>query len=79
MEDSQAVTRPSLFVVAVQWAVVACEGERSLSFTGMEGAGRPVTVSRTWQVMKGRSAMVGGVLGLRVGIAVGGCWRWVAS
>jgi len=75
VEDSQLATRPSLLVVAVQWDVVACEGERSLSFTGMEVAGRPETVSRTWVVMKGRSAMVGGVLGWRVG---GGGWRWDA-
>lgn len=78
MEDSQLATRPSLFVVAVQCAVVACEGERSLSFTEMLAPGVPETVSRTWVVMKGRvccAMVVGGVSGVAVG---GGGWRWDA-
>ena len=78
MDEVQAGTRPSLFVVAVQWAVVAWEGERSLSLTEMEAPGLPVTVSRTWQVMKGRvcAAMVGGVGWSGGGVVVG--WRWDA-
>jgi hypothetical protein len=74
VEEFQAGTRPSLLVVAVQWEVVAWEGERSLSLTEMDAPGLPVTVSRTWQVMKGRvscCAMVGGV-----GWVVAPGWRW---
>jgi hypothetical protein len=38
---------------------VACDGETSLSLTEMLAPGLPETVSRTWQVMKGRAwAMV---------------------
>jgi hypothetical protein len=71
VEEVQVGTRPSLLVVAVQWEVVAWEGERSLSLTEMLAPGRPVTVSRTWQVIKGR-AMVG-VMGWRLVVAG---WRW---
>ena len=71
VEEFQEGTRPSLLVVAVQWEVVAWEGKTSFSLTEMEAPGLPVTVSRTWQVMKGRSAMVG--VGWRV-VVVG--WRW---
>ena len=53
-EEFQAGTRPSLLVVAVQWEVVACEGESSFNLTAMFAPGLPVVVSRTWQVMKGR-------------------------
>jgi hypothetical protein len=79
VEEFQEGTRPSLLVVAVQWEVVAWEGKTSFSLTEMEAPGLPVTVSRTWQVMKGRSAMVGGV-GLWRVVVIGGVvgWRWDA-
>ena len=57
-EDVHAGTRPSLFVVAVQCAVVACAGDTSFSLTAMPAPGLPVIVLRTWQVMKGRSAAI---------------------
>lgn len=49
----QDVTRPSEFVVPEKLAW-ASEGSISLRTTGMEVAGRPVTVLRTWQVIGGR-------------------------
>ena len=51
----QAVTRPSVLVVAVK--VVGCAevlvGECKVRVTGMLAAGRPSVVSRTWHVMGG--------------------------
>lgn len=55
-----SVTRPSEFVTALKTGGVVIEetevgvGESRRSDTFMPGAGLPDTVSRTWQVMKGR-------------------------
>lgn len=66
-EGVQAVTRPSAFVVAVKATVspslVGPEEESSVKVTGISAAGRPVVVSRTWQVIGGREA-IGGCLSL---------------
>lgn len=63
----QAVTRPSEFVVArndvlVLAALDGGNGVRRVSFVRISAAGRPATVSSTWQVMKGRGccAIMGG-------------------
>ena len=55
--EFQLGTRPSSLVVAVQAPVEASDGDNSLSVTLMPAPGRPVVVSRTWQVMKGRFAI----------------------
>lgn len=41
---------------------------RSIRVTGMEGAGRPRVVSRTWQVMGGRGSDM---------VLVVGWWGWL--
>ena len=70
----QEVTRPSELVWAVK---VSCDGEEEVGgglcrtrLTGMEGAGRPRVVSRTWHVIGGLGAVVVVVV---VDIVVGGC------
>jgi len=66
VEGSQAVTRPSAFVVAVNLRGVADVevevevevGLCSVSVTGIEAAGRPRVVSSTWHVMGGLGVAV---------------------
>jgi hypothetical protein len=55
-EVVQAGTRPSLFVRAVKEMGVEGVGARRVMVTGTFGAGRPVRVSRMWQVIGGRVA-----------------------
>lgn len=62
------VTRPSLLVVAER-GVLGPYGDRSVSVTGIEAAGRPAVVSRTWQVIGGRFW----------DMAVEGCWVFAAA
>jgi hypothetical protein len=55
-EDVQVVTRPSEFVDAVKLGrdvVVEGDEDRSVRRTGMEDAGLPIEVSRTWHVIGG--------------------------
>jgi hypothetical protein len=55
-EGFQLVTRPSEFVVALNFKgseEVVEEGLRRVKMTGMEAPGRPMVVSRTWHVIGG--------------------------
>ena len=63
----QFIIRPSAFVRALKGAE-GPSGRKRVSDTARRGAGRPVTRSRTWQVM--------GSLGGAVGAAMGetACW-----
>jgi len=71
VEGDHAVTRPSAFVVALNfrgvWVEeeVVEEGLWSVRVTGMEAAGRPSVVSRTWHVIGGLAA------GVDIVVAVG--------
>lgn len=64
VEGVQAVTRPSLFVVAVKVKVeLEVEEEEEgegwrVRVTGMLAAGRPMVVSRTWHVIGGFAGVV---------------------
>jgi hypothetical protein len=51
-DDSHPVTRPSLFVNPAM--VVDTSPALMVNFTGISFAGRPIVVSRTWQVIGGR-------------------------
>lgn len=65
----QDVTRPSALVVALYFRGVLSEegGLWRVRTTGIEAAGRPSVVSRTWHVIGGlvSVAMVGGGVGAR--------------
>jgi len=71
------VTRPSELVVPVKGVGGGLEGERGrgVSVTGMEVAGRPVVVSRTWQVIGGRVGEAIVDVGV-VGVGELGCGAW---
>lgn len=70
----QAVTRPSVFVVAVKVRVVVVEEEEEegyrVSVTGMLAAGRPMVVSRTWHVIGGFAGVVVVIVGFVVVVVV---------
>ena len=56
VDEVQEGTRPSLFVRAVKAIGELGCGVRRVIVTGMLEAGRPVRVSRMWQVIGGRVA-----------------------
>lgn len=66
--ESQEVTRPSEFVVAVNVGVELEDdvGEIRVRVQRIFAAGLPATVSRTWQVIQGRVSWAA--------IVVGGGW-----